>query len=273
MAGDENREVARLREELQRERVASQAAEDRLARYVRELERSNADLDQFAYAASHDLQEPLRMVGQFSQLLGQHLTEGHPEAADDPDVRLYLAHLTQGADRARRLVNGLLAYSRVGRQAAYGMVPLGKALASAIEMLNGAVEEAGATITSDELPDVWADPDMLCRVFLNLATNAIRFAREGCPARIHVSAESDLDEVVVSVADNGVGIDPRHAERVFGIFQRLDTERPGTGIGLAICKKIVEKHGGRIWVESVPGSGATFRFSLLRSDPHSTGRA
>lgn len=271
MAGNLH-EVERLREELERERATSRAAEDRLARYVRELERSNADLEQFAYAASHDLQEPLRMVSQFSRLLEQHLGEVYPDVAKDPEVKLYVEHLTHGAERARRLVNGLLAYSRVGRQAAYGTVSLGKALDCAIEMLNGAVEEAGATITRGDLPEVWGDPDMLCRVFLNLMTNAIRFTREGEPAHVHVSVEEDGDEVIASVADSGIGIDPRHAERIFGIFQRLNPERPGTGIGLAICKKIVEKHGGRIWVESLPGQGATFRFTLLRSEPYSTGR-
>jgi len=265
----ENEEISRLRAELERERTVSRAAEAKLARHVRELERSNGELEQFAYAASHDLQEPLRMVAQFGTLLRQRLQEAHPGVLEDKDAVLFLDHMQGGADRAKRLIDGLLSYSRVGRQAMFGSFGLGDALGDAIEMLNGAVSEAGATITHDELPAAWGDRSMVSRVFLNLITNAIRFARDE-PARVHVSVEDDEDEWVVSVTDNGIGIEPRHAERIFGLFQRLNPTKPGTGLGLAICKKIVDRHGGRIWVESAPGSGVTFKFTISKAEPTSS---
>jgi light-regulated signal transduction histidine kinase (bacteriophytochrome) len=265
----ENEEIVHLRAELERERTVSRAAEGKLARHVLELERSNTELEQFAYAASHDLQEPLRMVAQFGALLHQRLQERHPDAMADEEVALFLAHMQGGADRAKRLIDGLLSYSRVGRQVAFGPFQLGDALDDAVEMLNGAVTEAGASITRGDLPAAWGDRSMVSRVFLNLITNAIRFARDE-PARVHVSVEDDGDEWVVSVSDNGIGIEPRHAERIFGLFQRLNPTKPGTGLGLAICKKIVDRHGGRIWVESSPGSGATFKFTISKAEPTSS---
>ena len=265
---NESQEIDRLRLELERERATSRAAEARLARYVRELERSNAELEQFAYAASHDLQEPLRMVVQFSTLLERDLRSRCPEAITG-DTEVCHKHMASGAERAKRLIDGLLAFSRVGRQTEFAAMSLNDALNDAIELLNGAVAEAGAVITRGELSDAWGDRVMVSRIFLNLITNAIRFAKDGEPARVHVTSEDLGNELEVSVSDNGIGIDPRHAERIFGIFARLNPEKNGTGIGLAICKKAVEKHGGRIWVESVPGHGATFKFTLLKKEPGS----
>lgn len=266
----DSEEIEKLRADLERERATNRSVEARVTRYVRELERSNAELEQFAYAASHDLQEPLRMVVQFATLLERDLRAKFPEAVTG-DLEVCLKHMGNGAERAKRLIDGLLSYSRVGRQAEFVSVSLEGALDEAIALLNGAVTEAGAVIARDPLPVVWGDLGMVSRVFLNLITNAIRFAKDGEPARIHITCEDLGDELEVSVSDSGIGIDPRHAERIFTIFARLNPEKNGTGIGLAVCKKIVEKHGGRIWVESVPGQGATFKFTLLKQEPGNPG--
>jgi len=232
-----------------------------LRKRVEELERSNADLDQFAAAVSHDLQEPIRMVAQFCELLSAEMKS---QGAVTADTEVFLRYIAGGADRAKRLIDGLLSYSRVGQCTLLTPVSMDSVLADAVVLLNGAVAEAGAVVTKDTLPTVRGDFQQLVRVMANLLTNAIKFS-DGL-ARIHVSAQAVGSEWVISVADNGIGIDSRHLERVFGIFQRLHSDRRGTGIGLATCKKIIERHGGRIWAESVPGRGSIFRFSLAPGD-------
>lgn len=229
----------------------------RLRERVQELERSNADLDQFASVVSHDLQEPIRMIAQFCELLSADM---RTRAVVTGDTDVFLQYIAGGAERAKKLIDGLLSYSRVGRQSNLDMVSIDLVLTEAMSLLNGAVADAGATVTRGELPLVRGDLAQLTRVMANLLTNAIKFS-DG-PARIHVSAQKVDDEWVISVSDSGIGIDPRHLDRIFGIFQRLNPERRGTGIGLATCKKIIERHGGRIWAESVPGQGSVFRFSL-----------
>jgi PAS domain S-box-containing protein len=234
-------------------------AEEALAERAQELARSNADLAQFAYVASHDLKEPLRAV---SGCVG--LLKGHYEGKLDERAGMYMAHIVDGAARMETLIDGLLAFSRVGTQGGeLQPVECGKALGTALQNLAASIEESGAVVTHDTLPAVNGDLPQLVSLFQNLIGNALKFRREA-PPRIHVSAARNGRHWHLSVRDNGIGIAPQYFERIFGVFQRLHTRReyPGTGIGLAICKKIVERHGGRIWVESAPGEGATFYFSL-----------
>lgn len=235
------------------------AREAELARQKRELERSNEDLQQFAYVASHDLQEPLRMVGSFTQLLARRYQDRLDPAADD-----FISYVLDGVKRMQTLINDLLAYSRVGsggqaQEPADSRAALQRALAN----LQLAIEESGAEVSTGELPVVAAVPSQLTQLFQNLLGNAVKF-RGQAPPRIHVWAERAGEEWRFAVRDNGIGLDPAYAERIFLIFQRLHNkaEYPGTGIGLAICKKIVARHGGRIWVESRPGAGATFYFTI-----------
>jgi signal transduction histidine kinase len=228
-------------------------------RLLEDLARSNRDLEQFAYVASHDLQEPLRMVAAYTQLLAERYQGKLDENADK-----YIHYAVDGATRMQRLVQDLLAFSRVGRRAAERRkVDCRVVLATALQNLQTAIEESGARIEHGDLPTVTAEGAELMQLFQNLVGNAIKF-RGSDPPRIRVTAEKAGREWIFSVADNGLGIAPEHAEMIFVIFKRLHTrsEYPGNGIGLSICKKIVEQQGGRIWVESVPGQGATFRFSL-----------
>jgi len=228
-------------------------------RLLEDLARSNRDLEQFAYVASHDLQEPLRMVAAYTQLLAERYQGKLDENADK-----YIHYAVDGATRMQRLVQDLLAFSRVGRRAAERRkVDCSVVLATALQNLQTAIEESGARIEHGDLPTVTAEGAELMQLFQNLVGNAIKF-RGSDPPRIRVTAEKAGREWIFSVADNGLGIAPEHAEMIFVIFKRLHTrsEYPGNGIGLSICKKIVEQQGGRIWVESVPGQGATFRFSL-----------
>ena len=226
------------------------------------LRRSNRELEQFAYVASHDLQEPLRMVSSYLALLAKRY-----RTAIDDKGREYIAHAVDGAERMHALINGLLAYSRVDRgEAPQEPVDASVALAEALEYLRPKLVEAGAEVTQDPLPAVFGDRLQLVQLFQNLVGNAIKYRGEQAP-RIHIAAERDGERWRITIRDNGIGIDPAHHERIFDIFQRLHTraEYPGTGIGLAICKKIVERHGGRLWVESAKGQGATFAFTLAES--------
>jgi PAS domain S-box-containing protein len=239
------------------------AAEADLLHKVEELNRSNEELGQFAYIASHDLQEPLRMVASYTQLLSRRYAGKLDSDADD-----FIAYAVDGATRMQRLIQDLLAYSRVGTKGKDLLSTSSEeALQHALSNLRGAIEESGALVTHDPLPEVLADEMQLVQLFQNLVGNAIKYQNPGIP-KIHIAALNGGKQYRFSVRDNGLGIDPQYFERIFGMFQRLHKreEFAGTGIGLAICKKIVERHGGQISVESQPGIGSTFRFALTGSD-------
>jgi light-regulated signal transduction histidine kinase (bacteriophytochrome) len=224
-----------------------------------ELERSNRELEQFAYVASHDLQEPLRKVASFCQLLERRYKGQLDERADQ-----YIHFAVDGAKRMQVLINDLLAFSRVGRLTREQLVvDSGEIAAQAVANLATTVEETGAEITIGPLPPVRGEPALLAAVFQNLVGNAVKFRGEQ-PPRVALSAERDGDMWTFTCADNGIGIEPEYAERVFVIFQRLHPKDayPGTGIGLAMCRKIIEYHGGRIWLDTDAGRGTTFRFTL-----------
>jgi len=226
-----------------------------------DLERSNKDLEQFAYVASHDLQEPLRMVSSYTQLLAQHY-----EGRLDEKAKKFMNYAVDGAVRMQRLINHLLTYSRIGTQGKpLETTDTHAMLGEAIRNLATLIEEKHAIITNDALPTVMADASHLMQVFQNLISNAIKFQGENVP-HIHVSAQDKGLEWVFSIRDNGIGIEKQYADRVFVIFQRLHTrqEYPGTGIGLAVCKRIVERHGGRIWFESEPSKGSAFLFTMSK---------
>ncbi|HXE32462.1 MAG TPA: PAS domain S-box protein [Verrucomicrobiae bacterium] len=246
-----------------RDITARKQAEANLLNKVEELNRSNEELGQFAYIASHDLQEPLRMVASYTQLLSRRY-----KGKLDSDADEFIAFAVDGASRMQRLIQDLLAYSRVGTKGR-DMVEVSseEALQQALINLRGAIEEKGALVTHDSLPSVIADDMQLIQLFQNLVGNAIKYQSSDVP-RVHITAvRSGANKWTFSVKDNGLGIDPQYFEKIFGMFQRLHKreEFAGTGIGLAICKKIVERHGGNISVESEPGRGSTFRFALAES--------
>jgi PAS domain S-box-containing protein len=224
-----------------------------------ELTRSNAELEQFAYVASHDLQEPLRMVASYTQLLARRYDDRL-----DKDAREFMVYIVDGASRMKQLIEDLLAYSRVGTKGIeFKRVSAEAALRRALFNLRSAIDETGAVVTHDPLPTLPADEVQLGQLLQNLIGNALKFRSPAAP-RIHIETmESELDWQF-EVRDNGIGIEPQYYERIFMVFQRLHNkgEYPGTGIGLAICKKVVERHGGRIWVESRPGEGSSFFFTL-----------
>ena len=233
--------------------------EEELAHQAAELARSNADLQQFAFVASHDLQEPLRTMTAYAQLLSRRAEDKLDEASLE-----YLGFIIDGASRMQRLINDLLAFSRIlhGHERALEQVDLDPVVAWAIMNLNTAIKESGAVIEYENLPTVKGNQQELVQLVQNLLANAIKY-RSSEPPHIRITTEEREGEVCVSVSDNGIGIDPQYHEHIFGVFKRLHgKDVPGTGIGLALCKRIVEKHGGRIWVESQPGHGATFRFVL-----------
>ena len=231
---------------------------DENRRTQEELARSNRDLEQFAYVASHDLQEPLRMVATYTQLLAERYQGKLDENADK-----YIHYAVDGALRMQRLVKDLLAFSRVGRkQDAAQDTDCSLVVRSVLANLQSVIEESGSRISYEALPVLVANQSELVQLFQNLIGNAIKF-RGAEPPEIRITAKKKKNEWLFSVQDNGIGIAPQHAEDVFVIFKRLHTreEYPGSGIGLAICKKIVEHNQGRIWVESQPGQGTTFRFT------------
>ena len=224
-----------------------------------DLRRSNDQLQQFAYVASHDLQEPLRMVASFTQLLAKRY-----EGRLDADADEFITYAVDGCNRMQELIRGLLAYSRSGSDSpTLQEISSEHALNEALAGLRSTIDESGAIVTHDPLPAITVDGTQLIQVFQNLVGNAIKYRRGAVP-KVHVSARKDAREWTFSVRDNGLGIAPQYFEKIFVLFQRLHgrNEFNGTGIGLAICKKIVEQSGGRIWVESQPDEGSSFHFSL-----------
>jgi len=234
-------------------------SEESVAAKTLELARSNAELEQFAYVASHDLQEPLRMVASYTQLLARRY-----QGQLDADADEFIGYAVDGVTRMQSLINDLLAYSRVGSRASEPVpVDMNDVFAQVSKDLDAAIREAGATVTSGPLPAVRGDRSQFAQLLQNLIGNAIKFHRQESPV-VEVTARREAGECVFAVRDNGIGIAPEFRERIFVIFQRLHSrsEYPGTGIGLSICRKIVDRHGGRIWIESNEGQGTTFFFAL-----------
>jgi signal transduction histidine kinase len=260
----EKSKVEAANADLRREIDERLEAERELRDKTEALARSNADLEQFAYVASHDLQEPLRMVSSYVQLFEKRYAGQVDEQADK-----YIRYAVEGAKRMQSLIAGLLEYSRVGRlDEPFAALDTNAALDQALSNLRSAIEETHGRITRGPLPTITGNPDRIAQVFQNLIGNALKFRHPDQPATVHVSAVPHEAEWVFSVEDNGIGIDSQYLDRIFVIFQRLHTrsEYPGTGIGLSICKKVIERHGGRIWVESRVGAGSRFHFTLPRDD-------
>ena len=244
---------------LFRDITERKAMENEIKQTMEKLKQSNAELEQFAYVASHDLQEPLRMVASYVQLL-----ERRYKGKLDPEADEFIAYAVDGANRMRGLIDDLLTYSRVSRLGKpFEPTNLESTLDIVLMNLQVSIADSGAVVTHDKLPVVMADGGQLVQLLQNLIGNAIKFHGKE-PPRVHVSAQVKENEYLFSVRDNGIGIAPEYFDRLFKIFQRLHTreEYPGSGIGLAICKKIVESHGGRIWIESQVGKGSTIYFTL-----------
>ncbi|MDI6719607.1 MAG: PAS domain S-box protein [Methanomicrobiales archaeon] len=241
-------------------------AEEAMKQYAAELRRSNEDLERFAYAASHDLQQPLRTITSYSRLLARRY-----RGKLDADADEFIGFIEQGGRRMQALITDLLEYSRVSTRARpLEPIPAGKPLEEALENLRFPIGESGAEISSSPLPTVLADPHQLRQVFQNLIENAIKFRRAEERPRVRIAAEREGTMWRFSVSDNGIGIEPQYFDRIFVVFQRLHGQDryEGTGIGLALCRRIVERHGGRIWVESEPGKGSTFHFTLPAAEQH-----
>ncbi len=259
-------ELRRTNAALQDEIAERQRAQAEAARYAADLERSNEELEQFGYVVSHDLRAPLRTVQGYLRLLNQRYADRL-----DAKAETYIDYAISGAARMQEMIQALLDLSRVetgGREPAPTDVEA--VLNRTLRALSPAIDETGAAVTHDPLPTVLADEVQLAQVFQNLIANALKFRREGVPPKVHVTAREGErggegeGKWIFSVTDNGIGIDPDQADRIFQIFQRLHTEDEyeGLGIGLALCKRIIDRHGGRLWVESEPGEGSTFTFTL-----------
>ena len=235
-------------------------ADRALQRQAQELARSNSELEQFAYVASHDLQEPLRVIAGYVNLLEDRYADKL-----DQDAREFIGFATDATHRMRALIDALLQYSRVGTHGnPFEKMDCNRALSEALSDLEVSIGEADAKISADNLPEIVGDQIQITHLFENLISNAVKFKKDDCQPVIHVSSERDEDYWRISVSDNGTGIRPRYQERIFGMFKRAHkrSKYPGTGIGLALCQKIVERHGGRIWVESEVNEGSTFRFTI-----------
>jgi PAS domain S-box-containing protein len=233
--------------------------EKELKKLTDELARSNADLKDFAYVASHDLKKPLQSIEGFAKLLARRYKGKLDAEADE-----FIEYIGSGVKRMQMLIKDLLEYSQIGaKEKKFKPTDCSGIVEKAVGNLQAAIEERNAAVTYDELPTVMIDTPQMISLFQNLIDNAIKFRGVEEP-RIHISAERKGDEWVFSIRDNGIGINPKDAERIFGMFQRLhgSTDYPGTGIGLSICKRIIEWHGGRIWVESEAGKGSTFYFTM-----------
>jgi light-regulated signal transduction histidine kinase (bacteriophytochrome) len=248
-----NAELARSQRRL-RERAVE------LQRSNADLQRSNSELEQFAYVASHDLSAPLRAVAGFSQLLAVRYKGKLDDSAEE-----FISHMQDGVERMQRIIDDLLAYSRVDRS---GLTPedvdLEAAMQEVLRTLEPEIAERGATVTHDPLPRVCGEPGQLAQVLQNLVGNGMKFTAPGVAPVVHVSATREGDRCRVSVRDNGIGVDPGHVDRIFKMFQRLHStdDYPGTGIGLAICQKIIERHGGGIRIDPAPGGGSIFSFDV-----------
>ncbi len=253
----------RLAQEVeQRKKVEEQ---NRL--YTEELARSNVDLQQFAYVASHDLQEPLRMISSYLQLIERRYKDRL-----DEDANVFIHYAVDGANRLQALIGGLLEFSRVRTHGkAFAAVDIGAVLDGVCRDLQPLILESGAAMSYEGMPIITGDEGQIARLLQNLLHNALKFRKKGTAPKIDISAETTADQHLFCVRDNGIGIEPQYFERIFTIFQRLHSreEYPGTGIGLSICKRIVERHGGRIWLESTPGTGTSLYFSIPKNLPTS----
>jgi light-regulated signal transduction histidine kinase (bacteriophytochrome) len=235
-------------------------AELAVFRLNEDLLRSNRELEQFAYVASHDLQEPLRMVSSFTQLLSMRYKDKL-----DAEAQEFINFAVDGASKMQLLINDLLEYSRIAtRGKNLTLTDMHSVLGQVLKNLSLIIQEKNALVTNDDLPAVHADGGQMVQLFQNLIANAIKFCNT--IPRVHISVQEEQDQFLFTVSDNGIGIEPQYFERIFQIFQRLHSrdEYGGTGIGLAICRRIVERHGGKIWVESKPGEGASFKFTIKK---------
>jgi signal transduction histidine kinase len=272
-AGDEIDAIAlglnTLKEEFEYILKKIKESEQQLLKKSEELVRSNTELEQFASVASHDLQEPLRMITSYVQLLEKNYKDKLDKDAGD-----FINFAVDGASRMRTLIQSLLEYSRVNREKPKEYINLYNVLEDVKKDLAISIEESGANILYDDLPVIWGDLVLINQLFLNLIGNAIKFRDDNRPLEIKIEAKKLNHEYLFSVRDNGIGIKDAYAEKIFVIFQRLNPKNkyPGTGIGLAICKKIVEKHEGRIWVESKENEGSTFYFTINADLKRSAGK-
>jgi len=266
-ANDTQRALLNMLEDIESERLTAEEAKalyESVNRTAAELARSNESLEQFAYVASQDLQEPLRIMASYSQLLERRYTGRLDSDADE-----FIEYIVKAAKRMQTLITDLLAYSRAGRAGApLSQIDCSEALDKALYGLGRAIEESGARLTRGPLPTITGNETHFIQLFQNLVGNALKFRSAQAP-HVHVGAQRRGDDWLFSVRDNGIGIAQKYRDKIFVIFQRLHGGQtyPGTGIGLAICKKIVEFHGGKIWVESEPGKGSTFHFTVPARAP------